>query len=42
MNYMGIDHHKQCSHMTLMNKNGKVLKAGSVEDLRNEVERLSR
>ena len=42
MNYMGIDHHKQYSHMTLMDENGKVLKVGRVLNLRSEVEEFLR
>lgn len=38
MNYIGIDHHKQYSHMTLMDEDGKVLKAGKVWNSRSEVE----
>ena len=38
MNYMGIDHHKQYSHMTLMDENGDVLRAGRVMNSRREVE----
>ena len=38
MNYIGIDHHKQYSHMTIMDEAGKVLKAGNVLNIRNEVE----
>ena len=38
MNYMGIDHHKQYSHMTLMDEKGNVLKAGRVMNLRSDVE----
>ena len=38
MNYMGIDHHKQYSHLTLVDKRGKEIKSGRVENLRREVE----
>ena len=38
MNYMGIDHHKQYSHMTLVDEEGKVIKSGRVDNLRSEVE----
>ncbi|MCD6192013.1 MAG: hypothetical protein J7L26_00910 [Candidatus Aminicenantes bacterium] len=38
MNYMGIDHHKQCSHITLVDERGKEVKSGWVENLRREVE----
>jgi len=30
MNYMGIDHHKQYSHITFMDEKGKKLKSGIV------------
>jgi len=30
MNYMGIDHNRQYSHITLMDENGEVLKSGRV------------
>jgi len=30
MNYMGIDYHKQYSHITLMDEKGKKLKSGRV------------
>lgn len=42
MNYMGIDHHKQYSHMTLMDENGDVLRAGRVLNSRSEVEEFLR
>ncbi len=42
MNYMGIDHHKQYSHMTLMDEDGRVLKAGRVLNFRSEVEEFLR
>jgi len=38
MNYMGIDHHKQYSHLTLVDKAGKVIKSGRVDNLSWEVE----
>lgn len=38
MNYMGIDHHKQYSHITLMDKEGNILRSGRIENLRSEVE----
>jgi len=30
MDYMGIDHHKQYSHITLMDEKGKKLRSGKV------------
>jgi len=42
MNYMGIDHHKQYSHMTLMDENGNVLRATRVLNSRSEVEEFVR
>jgi len=41
MNYMSIDHHKQYSYITLMDENLEVPRAGKIDNLRNEVERLS-
>jgi len=38
MKYMGIDHHKQYSHMTIMDKDGKELKSGNVQNSSYEVE----
>lgn len=38
MNYIGIDHHKQYSQMTLMDEDGKELKASRVWNIRSEVE----
>jgi len=33
MNYMGIDHHKQYSHITLVDEKGEKLKSGRVLNL---------
>ncbi|MFH1945556.1 MAG: IS110 family transposase [Acidobacteriota bacterium] len=38
MNYMGIDHHKQYSHMTILDEKGDVIKAGRVLNRRQDVE----
>jgi len=38
MNYMGIDHHKPYSHITLVDKRGQEIKSGRLENLRREVE----
>ena len=38
MYYMGIDHHKQFSHMTIMDEKGKVIKGGRVINRRKDVE----
>jgi transposase len=40
MNYMGIDHHKQYSHITLLDEKGEKLKSGRVGDLRSELEKF--
>ena len=40
MNYVGIDHHRQCSPMTLMDQEGQVLRSGRVPNLRFEIERF--
>ena len=39
-NYVGIDHHRQYSHMTLMDQEGQVLRFGRVPNLRSEMERF--
>jgi len=39
-NYMGIDHHKQYSHITMLNEKGKKLKSGRVANYRSELERF--
>lgn len=38
MKYMGVDHHKQYSHMTLVDKKGHELKSGNVWNTRRDVE----
>ena len=38
MNYMGIDHHKQYSHMTVLDEKGNIVKAGRVLNRRQDVE----
>lgn len=38
MNYMGIDHHKQYSHITLLAEKGEKLKFGRVANLRSELD----
>lgn len=38
MYYMGIDHHKQFSHMTILDEEGSVIKAGQVLNKRRKVE----
>jgi len=40
MNYMGIDYHKQYSHITLMDEKGKKLKSGRVANYHSEVEKF--
>jgi len=35
---MGIDHHKQYSHITLMDVKGKKLRSGKVANYRTELE----
>jgi len=37
MNYMGIDHHKQYSHITVLREKGEVIKADRVWNIRREV-----
>jgi transposase len=38
MNYVGIDHHRQYSHMTLMDEQGNIVRSRKVSNLRSEVE----
>jgi hypothetical protein len=40
MDYMGIDHHKQYSHTTLMDEKGKKLRSGKVANYRTELEKF--
>jgi len=40
MNYVGIDHHRQYSHLTVMDQTGQVLRSGRVANLRSEIERF--
>jgi len=40
MNYMGIDHHKQYSYITLMDERGEVLRSGKVSNLVGELEKF--
>src|SRR4030042_3045883 len=37
MNYVGIDHHRQYSHMTLMDERGNIVRSRKVSNLRSEV-----
>jgi transposase len=38
MNYVGIDHHRQYSHITWLDEKGEVVKSGRVANLRRELE----
>jgi hypothetical protein len=40
MNYAGIDHHRQYSHLTVMDQTGQVLRSGRVPSLRSEIEKF--
>lgn len=40
MNYMGIDHHRQYSHITLVDEKGEKLKSRRVVNLRSELEKF--
>ena len=40
MNYVGIDHHRQYSHMTMMDQEGQVLRTGRVPNLQSEIEKF--
>lgn len=35
MNYMGIDHHRQYSHITLLDEKGEKLKFGCLRQILN-------
>jgi hypothetical protein len=38
MNYMSIDHHKQCSHITLLDEKGEKLKFVRIANLCSELD----
>ena len=38
LNYVGIDHHRQYSHITWLDEKGEVVKSGRVANLRRELE----
>lgn len=38
MYYMGIDHHKQYSHITILDATGKIIKKGNVSNYRRDLE----
>jgi transposase len=40
MNYVGIDHHRQYSHLTLMDEDGQVLRSGRAWNVRREIEKF--
>ena len=40
MHYVGIDHHRQYSHLTVMDQHGRVLRSGRVANLQAEIERF--
>ena len=40
MNYAGIDHHRQYSHITWLDEKGEVVKQGRVADLWREPEKF--
>jgi transposase len=40
MNYVGIDHHRQYSHLTVMDQEGQVLRSGRVPNLQGEIEKF--
>jgi len=42
MYYMGIDNHKQRSHLTIMEEDGAIVKAGSVFNYRSDIEQFIR
>jgi hypothetical protein len=40
MNYVGIDHHRQYSHMPLMDQEGQTIRSGRVPNVRVEIEKF--
>jgi len=40
MHYVGIDHHRQYSHITLLDEEGEIVKSGRVANLRWELEKF--
>ena len=40
MNYVGIDHHRQYSPMTLMDEEGQTIRSGRIPNLRVEIEKF--
>lgn len=40
MNYVGIDHHRQYSHLAMMDEEGQVLRTGRVPNLQSEIKRF--
>ena len=38
MYYMGIDHHKQSSHLTVLDQDGQIIKSGAVRNRRLDIE----
>jgi len=40
MNYMGIDHHRQYSHITVLDEKGEKIKSGRVANYRSELEKF--
>jgi transposase len=40
LNYVGIDYHRQYSHLTVMDQTGQVLRSGRVANLRSEIEKF--
>jgi len=40
MHYVGIDHHRQYSHITLLDEKAEIVKSGRVANLRRELEKF--
>ena len=40
MNYVGIDDHRQYSHLTVMDQEGQTIRAGRVPNIRVEIEKF--
>jgi hypothetical protein len=40
LNYAGIDHHRQYSHLTVMDQEGQTIRAGRVPNVQAEIEKF--
>jgi len=40
MHYVGIDHHRQYSHITILDEKGEMVRSGRVANFRRELEKF--